>query len=163
MKDALLHSVNGGRSYHVEYGGGTDRCRFRDPEHDLARALQRRGIAGTIKFSTRSPASTAPRWTSRRCEAHRDQGEPWRTSPQEVTGSSGAICAAKQLLFAKSRERPSINQVGRATTPGCLDAYDAINQAGRDATFFFSLSLSQRSAPAIDVNSASRMLGATRS
>ena len=43
--------------------------------------------------------------------------------------------------IAKSRERPSINQVGRATTPGCLDAYDAINQAGRDATFFFSLSL----------------------
>ena len=66
MKDALLHSVNGGRSYHVEYGGELIVVGSRDPEHDLARALQRRGIAGTIKFSTRSPASTAPRWTSRR-------------------------------------------------------------------------------------------------
>jgi hypothetical protein len=34
-----------------------------------------------------------------------------------------------------------INQVGRPTTPGCLDAYDAINAAGGDATFFSLLLL----------------------
>jgi hypothetical protein len=34
-----------------------------------------------------------------------------------------------------------INQVGRPTTPGCLDRYDAINAAGGDATFFSLLLL----------------------
>lgn len=34
-----------------------------------------------------------------------------------------------------------INQVGRPTTPGCLDTYDAINAVGGDATFFSLLRL----------------------
>jgi pimeloyl-ACP methyl ester carboxylesterase len=54
------------------------------------------------------------------------------------TGTLDQLAGLKQVPLLSLH---GINQVGRPTTPGCLDAYDAINAAGGDATFFSLLLL----------------------
>ncbi len=49
MTDALLHSVNHGRSWHVEYDGEMIVVGSRDSEHALARVMLARGITGKVK------------------------------------------------------------------------------------------------------------------
>jgi pimeloyl-ACP methyl ester carboxylesterase len=62
--------------------------------------------------------------------------EPAQGCP--FTGTLDQLAGLKQVPLLSLH---GINQVGRPTTPGCLDAYDAINAAGGDATFFSLLLL----------------------
>jgi hypothetical protein len=45
---AVLHSVNRGRAWHVEFNGEMVVVGSRDPEPDLARVLLARGYTGTV-------------------------------------------------------------------------------------------------------------------